>query len=731
MKILSHLREDISAGITSSILLIPKSMAFGIIVFAPLGSDYIAYGAISGMLALCFGNIGSAIGTGNRIINSAPFSLSSLMLASILIEIQFQLEMYDLYDKLLILEMLFFVILLSGLIQVIVSMLKIGYLANYIPYPVLAGLLNGAAILIIIAQIKPLLGLPSSVSLLDYKTYLSDIQILTSIVGLSTIFLIFFAKRITQNFPAPFLGMIIGTIMYYVFCYLGFSNNIGPVVGKIPHIIPVPKNILVFYKLLHNTDLVEVIIKIFPMALSLALVNSIRSLVVLVSMESYTNTRSNANEELKMQGFGNIVCSIFGGISIAGSQSSSIANFKIGGRTYISIIVCGAFALLCLLIAGPLVAKIPKVVLSATLVVMALKSFDSWSSALFFSKTNKLEVIGDISAVLIVTSTMVFWGIFQAIAVGLSVSLIMFIFRMSKEVVHRHYDAAFIRSNVARPKAESNWLMRNGNRIRIVELSGSLFFGNTEKLSSLIENFIHDHAQYIIIDFKGIKNIDGSGATLLVKLKTRCTKYNIQLFLSSVPIDPEWSYLKAVGAIESIGAQNCFKTIDDALSQAEDELLACSFGLNRYNIKINLSGIGTLIKLSRFEIEIFSRYLKKSTYKNNEFVFQQGDPADRLYFIVQGRALIKIKLKGQKGSKRIRTLCQGTTFGEMAVLDGKPRSADVISDGNLVCYYLLKKDLDRMTKERPEIAVKFLMGIGIEFSNIIRIVNQRISVQLE
>ena len=81
-------------------------------------------------------------------------------------------------------------------------------------------------------------------------------------------------------------------------------------------------------------------------------------------------------------------------------------------------------------------------------------------------------------------------------------------------------------------------------------------------------------------------------------------------------------------------------------------------------------------------------------------------------------------MPGRGRMKRVDTLDPGTTFGEMAILEGKPRSANVVAEGKLICYYLLNSQLERLSQEQPQIAYKLLIGLGKEFSTRIRVANQ-------
>ena len=190
----SNIGGDIAGGTTATIL------AYGTIVFAPLGPDYVGLGVVAGLIALCFSNLGAAASGGVRVMNNGPYSLSSLMLASSITIIARNVSNANVTT---VIGLLLFIVFLCGLFQIVFGLLKFGELVKYIPYPVTSGLLNGTAILIFLGQIRPMLGLSGKNSLLDF----GSIQPFTFLVGLVTVLAVQCGSKLTRKIPAPFLGI--------------------------------------------------------------------------------------------------------------------------------------------------------------------------------------------------------------------------------------------------------------------------------------------------------------------------------------------------------------------------------------------------------------------------------------------------------------------------------------------------------------------------------------------
>jgi sulfate permease, SulP family len=155
------LSGDLSGGTTTCLLALPEGMAYGALAFAPLGSAYIPVGVASGILALGISNIASGFVRGaNPILHTGNYSLSALMCASALTYVLAHLNTpLDTRLAPVLITALFLMILIAGMFQAIFGLLRFGVLTKYIPYPVLSGLMNGTAILMLIAQAGPMLGL--------------------------------------------------------------------------------------------------------------------------------------------------------------------------------------------------------------------------------------------------------------------------------------------------------------------------------------------------------------------------------------------------------------------------------------------------------------------------------------------------------------------------------------------------------------------------------------------
>ena len=723
----ANLTADVAGGTTASMVALPEAIAYGTIVFAPLGPEFVSLGVIAGLLSLCISNLVTATCGGVQILNSGPYSLTSLMLASSVTIIASMVPGSNIAS---VIGLLLLVVFFCGLFQIAFGLLRFGHLVKYIPYPVISGLFNGTAILICLGQILPMLGVYKGNSSLSD---LADIQPLTFFVGLVTIFFISFGPKLTQKIPSPFLGIAAGTSLYYLLKSFGVNSGLGGTIGFIPLTIPTPKYCLEFVDILFFRGFYTILPDLIFLSFSIAVFASFQSLIASISADDLLRKNSDTNRELIGQGLGNIVSSFFGGIVSAGSRPRTTVNYLYGGRTNRSRLASGLFALIILMIISPLVAKLPKIVLAGTVMALAFKVFDSWSirllSLLSFKTKGARYVLVDLVIVILVTFTMVVFGVFKAVAAGLFISVSFFIVRMGKNVVRRQYNGKRVRSNIHRSLQEIDYLEKHGDKIMLLELEGSLFFGTSDKVAGIIYDLIETKIEYIIVDLSHVSDIDSTGANILTRISDRCREKNKAMFLSSVGSVKNHDALSAMLALSSEGANEenscrCFDTIDDAFGLAEDRILDKPFGRDRYYKQLPLSQLDVLLDFSQEELDTLRQYLTREDYQAGEVVFEQGTSGDRVFFLVRGRAQLIIDLQNSEGRSKTATICPGTIFGEMAIIDHGLRSSNIVAETDMSCYFLSDSRLDQLSDEHPGLSHKLLLGFARELSKRIRIANR-------
>lgn len=730
-KISKALKGDLAGGMTAAMLTLPSVIILGPVVFAALGTDYIPFAIVSGLFALCFSNLGASLYSGIPFIINGPSPISSIMLASALVVILENVKELASGPEIIpaALVLLFLVVFLSGVIQMLFGLLKLGFLAKYIPYPVLAGLLNGTAIRIILTQSRDILGLVPNFRFSGLSNLLSGFNPFTLTVGIVTLASIYISSKKIRKIPAPFTGILVGTVFYYLLKLAGLKSGLGPVIGKIHSVIPKPDYLVEFFRLPFKPGFLQLAYRLTPISLGIAVINSLRTQMAIVSIDSFTGERSNSDNELISQGIGNTIAAVFGGIASTGLGTSSMANYRYGGRTTVSKLTGSLMAFAVLMVLSRAISFFPMVVLSAVILMYGLTAFDPQTfnliKRIITKRGKKRHISIDIAIITLVTVVFIFIGVFEAVGMGILISLLIFVFKMSKDIIRRDFTSAEVHSSVHRTQEEFEYLSEYGSNIRVLELDGALFFGTTDRLALFIDTVIKESIDYIILDFKRVSEVDSTGANILIQIKNRCARYGITLALSSITSKTAvGAFLRSIGVIDNIGSAKCFEKMDYALTWAEDRLIERYLGKYRYNIELSLSELTVMKSFTEQEIDILSKHLLKKIYKDGSLVFNQGDESDGIYFIIQGRARITFKNTRTGEEQRIGILSHDSFFGEISTLDGQPRSATVTADERLICYFMPKEYLLELEKKSPQMSYKLLTGISRGLSMRFRIANK-------
>jgi CRP-like cAMP-binding protein len=168
--------------------------------------------------------------------------------------------------------------------------------------------------------------------------------------------------------------------------------------------------------------------------------------------------------------------------------------------------------------------------------------------------------------------------------------------------------------------------------------------------------------------------------------------------------------------------ENCFfPDTDAALEWAEDNVLTQSLELAGASGTIQLEQMDILRDFTPEEIQVLKQKLTHKSFKKGQIILKEGDTDRNLFFLASGSVSVRLHLPESDRYKRLITYSAGVTFGEMAFLDGSPRSADVWSDEDSETYMLSPDEFTVLQDQAPHIAVKMLRNIALEISDRLRI----------
>jgi CRP-like cAMP-binding protein len=236
-----------------------------------------------------------------------------------------------------------------------------------------------------------------------------------------------------------------------------------------------------------------------------------------------------------------------------------------------------------------------------------------------------------------------------------------------------------------------------------------------------IESAIGHHS-YCILDMKRVNEIDSTGAKILGQISKKMTASGKYLLISYLTDNPSLlDFLKAIGVYKILGEDCLFTDTDTALEWAEDNVLTQSLEIAGASERIQLEQVDILRDFTPQEIQDLKQNLTRKTFSKGEIIVKEGDTDRNLFLLAKGLVSVRIHLPESDRYKRLVTYSPGVTFGEMAFLDGRPRSADVWSDEDTETYVLSPVDFSVLQNESPQIAIKLVRNIALDISDRLRL----------
>lgn len=729
MKLFSNIKGDIMGGITTSVIALPLAIAFGIVAFAPLGEEYVAQGALTGLYGVIVAGILTSLFGGTPGQISVPTAPMSVMVTSIIATLLRDPDIMALGDNqvMVVLVLVSMTIFMAGMMQLVMGAIGGGRLIKFIPYPVIGGFMNGIAIVIFLGQLRPLLGLPKEITFGQILSGTAPLRVETAIVGIVTIVAMLVARRLTKAVPSSLVGLMCGVATYFA-----IGNIFNPsllvldgnplIIGAIPSVFPTPKQVMNFMSLSSLIPMSKLTALVVP-AMTLSVLASIDTLLTSVVTDMVTRSKHNSTKELFGQGIGNVASACFGGLPVAGSTLATMVNINAGGKTPLAGIITSVTVLLVVVFMGSLVQWIPMSVLAGILLITSVGMIESESVNLSLKKS----AIGNLLVIVAVTAITVAVDLISAVLIGLLITTFLFVKeQISKNIVRRVYTGNLIHSKKIRGKPAMRILDNKGDSIKIYELTGSLFFGTCDKLLSQIEKELDSFA--IILDFKRIHTIDLTGAQLLKQIIERCHEKDTFLLISYLSEDMNddkariFELLKDVGVIAAIGEAFIFPDTDHAQEWAEDTLILTELETTQIQQqKLALKDLHVFEELSAEQLQTVRKYMKPKRFKEKEIVFKEGDPGDKIYFLMSGSVSVLASISGNGRARRLATFGEGVFFGDMAILERKPRSATVRADTETDVLYMTVDDFEHLVQHEPLLASIMLLGMTRELSYRLRL----------
>jgi anti-anti-sigma factor len=722
-------RGNVVGGLLAAIVSLPLSMGLGVLAFSSFGPEYATRGVLAGLYASAFLGLVAVLMGARGVAIYAPRSLVSFMIASVSADLFLQAKWLPANEPDTVTAAIFLLLALAGAFQFAFGVARLAKVVKFIPTPVMAGFQNAASIIIMFSQLPILLGLPKRPALAEWPAALADARPLGLLVGVLTLLVVFQAPRFTRRVPPLVLGLVTGTLLYYLCILLGVGELLGPTLGRIPMGFPDGRELATIMALTTVPGFGEALPGIILGAASIALVASLDVLISAKIVENLSRRRGNGTQELISIGAANLITPLLGGIAGSISLGTTTTAIKGGARNSLALLVHAMIFLLFVPMLAQVIGYIPRVVIAALVFHAGTQLFDRWTLQLVTRIAARKAIHWpsisiDLCVILMVASIALAGEVVAAVLLGVTVAVVVFTLRMSRTVIRREQYGDVVQSRRARDATDAALLAAHGRNILAIELEGPLFFASAEVLHNRVDAAIAEGVRFVLLDVTRVTELDSTGARIMLQADERLRAAKCRMVLCGADARPELAALLGDhGVTEVLTRERIFPDLDRALEWCENDLLATQRGAALAPGDHPFELLDIVRDFDPADREALRQVLVRREFREGDTVFRQGDEGNALYIIARGSASVWLR-NAEVGERRLMTFSQGTFFGEMALLDRERRSATITADEPLVCYVLERSSFDRLSASHPHAGLALLANLARELSLRMRRANR-------
>ena len=456
--------------------------------------------------------------------------------------------------------------LMAGVLLVVLGVFRLGTVIKFIPYPIIVGFTSGIAVTIFTTQIADVFGLRFGGEAIPgdfigkwmlYARHFDTVNWWNVVVSLVSIGIIALTPKFSKKIPGSLVAIVVVTLGAYFLKLYGGVTAIDTIGDRFSIQSQLPGAAVPALDW-------EAVKNLFPVAVTIAVLGAIESLLSATVADGVIGDRHNSNTELIAQGVANIVSPIFGGIPATGAIARTMTNINNGGRSPVAGIVHAAVLLLILVFLMPLAKYIPMACLAGVLVVVSY-NMSGWRTFKALLRNPK----ADVTVLLITFFLTVIFDLTVAIEVGLLIACVLFMKRVMETT-----EISVIRDEID-PNLESDLEVHEEHLmlprgVEVYEINGPYFFGIATKFEETMAQ-LGDRPKIRIIRMRRVPFIDSTGIHNLTNLCEMSQKEKIHIILSGVN-EKVHAALQKSGFYELLGAENICSNINEAVAKARERI---------------------------------------------------------------------------------------------------------------------------------------------------------------
>ena len=537
------LAPDVIAGLTAAAVVLPKAMAYATIAGLPVQVGL--YTAFLPMIIYAW------FGT-SRVLSVTTTTTIAILTAQELSAAAPSGDSASLIKATAALT------LLVGIILIVASVLRLGFVANFISEPVLIGFKAAIGVVIVVDQIPKILGIHIARSgffrdIFSIFQHLGDVSVATLAFGVSTIVLLVLLEHLVPRVPAPLIA-VVGGIAGAAF--LGLQSRGVQLVGNIPKGLPS----IVWPAL----PLME---KLWPGALGIALMSFTETIAAARAFSKSGEPALGSNRELLATGLANAGGALLGAMPGGGGTTQTAVNRLAGARTQLSGIVTAAIALVTMLFLAPYLGLMPQATLAAVVIVYSIGLIKpkEFREILRVRKTEFIWALTAFAGVALV-------GTLKGIIVAIIVSLLALAHQVADPPVYvlRRKPG----TNVFRPESKDHPEDESFEGLLLLRTEGRLFFANIEHIGQKMRPLIdQSNAKVVVVDLSGVFDLEYSALKTIIEAEQRQRANGVLVCLAGAnPKVLEMIQRSALGHI--LGQERLYFNVETAVAEYQKKTIA-------------------------------------------------------------------------------------------------------------------------------------------------------------
>lgn len=603
----------------------------------------------------------------------------------------------------------------TGALFVVLGRFRLGDLVRYMPYPVVGGFLAGVGWLLVVGSFAIMVGIPLSFSGLPELLTVGKVLRFAPGVAL-TVTLLLVMARWRHPFVLPgVLAVALGCFALFLLLSgqsLDDAGRSGLLLGGMPE---GPMLWPVFSPADLSLIRWDALLTELPQLLTIPLVSAISFILISSGLEAAAHLDMDLKHELYVNACANILAGPGGTHAGFTALSFSMLGPMTGSNSRLVGITAGLLAGVATFFGATVLGYFPRFILGGMVLFLGVSTLSGW----VLDARKRVSRV-EYCLILAILCAIAFFGFLSGVGVGLVLATVVFVIKYSRiPVVRQDSDASALASTRQRSVPDQHILHEQARNIRILRVSGYLFFGSANSLSSTVASHLEpasgSRPSHMVLDFSEVDGFDSSAVNCFSRMVQRCGAAGTQLVFAAAPAALVEQMRRA--ATQEADAALFLPDLDRALEWCEDAVLARE--LARLEQFKHLGGQDQLFDLAvddmlrqleegeRFEalVERLEPHLEQREAGPGEIIIRQGETLGGVSLFVSGQAE-EVRHSEAGSAARLRSLGPGSAVGS-ASLHGLPAPGNVVALTACRIAYLPAQILRQLEAQDPATALAF------------------------